>query len=264
MFFDFSRFLREDSNSSSTWEHRIAKKYYDKLFKEFAITDLSRYKEGKVALRWRTKREVVGGIGQFTCANLKCTHREPYMPSNPAANFVHPSGKKNHQPDLRSWEVNFAYREGGEHKNALVKIRLCPECSYMLNYKKMKEKEQEAVAEREKEAVELKRKRKDKKSKKKRSSAQSDSASDDETKKKKSRNSSKKKRHDGDDDDAADKDSSEESDGGESVQEPSTASTSAPAASLAAQIWGAPQTLETEKSKDEEMDDFFNDIFNQE
>lgn len=31
-----------------TWERRLAKKYYDKLFKEYAITDLSRYKENKV------------------------------------------------------------------------------------------------------------------------------------------------------------------------------------------------------------------------
>ena len=29
-------------------EKRMAKKYYDKLFKEYCITDLSRYKENKV------------------------------------------------------------------------------------------------------------------------------------------------------------------------------------------------------------------------
>lgn len=29
-------------------EKRLAKKYYDKLFKEYCITDLSRYKENKV------------------------------------------------------------------------------------------------------------------------------------------------------------------------------------------------------------------------
>ena len=38
-----------------------------KLFKEYAIADLSRHKEGKVGLRWRTQKEVVAGRGQFSC-----------------------------------------------------------------------------------------------------------------------------------------------------------------------------------------------------
>lgn len=40
---------------------RMAKRYYDKLFREYALADLTRYKEGKVGLRWRTEREVVEG-----------------------------------------------------------------------------------------------------------------------------------------------------------------------------------------------------------
>lgn len=56
-------------------------------------------------------------LGHFSCANLKCDKIK----------------------DLVSWEVNFAYLEGGEKKNALVKIRLCPDCSYKLNYKKIKQ-----------------------------------------------------------------------------------------------------------------------------
>lgn len=35
---------------------------------------------------------------------------------------------------MRSWEVNFSYREQGERKNALVKLRLCPLHSDQLNY----------------------------------------------------------------------------------------------------------------------------------
>ena len=35
---------------------------------------------------------------------------------------------------LRTWEVNFGYVEMGEKKNALIKCRLCFECSYKLNY----------------------------------------------------------------------------------------------------------------------------------
>ena len=44
-------------------EKEMSKKYYDKLFKEYCIGDLSRYKENKIALRWRIEREVVDGKG---------------------------------------------------------------------------------------------------------------------------------------------------------------------------------------------------------
>ena len=44
------RFLWEDEegleldNKKLGWENRVAKKYWDKLFKEYAITDLKQYK----------------------------------------------------------------------------------------------------------------------------------------------------------------------------------------------------------------------------
>ncbi|XP_059174427.1 protein FRA10AC1 homolog [Physella acuta] len=66
----------------------------------------------QVGMRWRTQQEVVDGIGQFACGNKKCRERE----------------------GLRSWEVNFGYMEAGLKKNALIKLRLCPDCSYKLNY----------------------------------------------------------------------------------------------------------------------------------
>uniref|UniRef100_A0A672LC07 FRA10A associated CGG repeat 1 n=1 Tax=Sinocyclocheilus grahami TaxID=75366 RepID=A0A672LC07_SINGR len=45
------RFLwREEDEEDMTWEKELAKKYYDKLFKEYCIADLSRYKENKVCL----------------------------------------------------------------------------------------------------------------------------------------------------------------------------------------------------------------------
>ncbi|KAF4518336.1 hypothetical protein B566_EDAN007063 [Ephemera danica] len=107
------QFLWDEENTpTDTWELRLAKKYYDKLFKEYCICDLSRYKENKVALRWRIESEVVSGKGQFSCGNKACGSSE----------------------QLRSWEVNFAYSERGEKKNALVKLRLCPPCSERLNY----------------------------------------------------------------------------------------------------------------------------------
>jgi Folate-sensitive fragile site protein Fra10Ac1 len=39
----------------------MAAKYYEKLFKEYALADVSRYREGKIGMRWRTEAEVVAG-----------------------------------------------------------------------------------------------------------------------------------------------------------------------------------------------------------
>ena len=64
-------------------------------------------------MRWRTEKEVVLGKGQFICGNKICEEKD----------------------NLKSWEVNFEYKEAKEEKkNALVKLRLCPECSDKLNY----------------------------------------------------------------------------------------------------------------------------------
>ena len=49
-------------------------------------THLLRYREGKIALRWRVESEVLEGKGQFVCGELSCGER---------------SG-------LASYEVNFA------------------------------------------------------------------------------------------------------------------------------------------------------------
>jgi len=51
-------------------------------------------------MRWRTAEEVKLGKGQFMCGNKKCSEGEM----------------------MRTWEVNFAYVEDGEKKNALVKV----------------------------------------------------------------------------------------------------------------------------------------------
>src|SRR5699024_6014974 len=62
----------EDLNSATlTWGQRVAKKYYEKLFKEYCIIDLTRYKENKFGMRWRTEAEVLSGKGQFSCGNRK-------------------------------------------------------------------------------------------------------------------------------------------------------------------------------------------------
>ncbi|RUS15858.1 folate-sensitive fragile site protein Fra10Ac1-domain-containing protein [Endogone sp. FLAS-F59071] len=48
------KFIRDpdEDESSATWEQRVAKKYYNKLFKEYAICELKYYKEGKVGVAW--------------------------------------------------------------------------------------------------------------------------------------------------------------------------------------------------------------------
>lgn len=126
-------FLREDEDSTKgidqkrLWEERLAQKYYDQLFKEYCLSNLSRYKTGQIALRWRTKDEVLKGKGQFVCGNLDCLEIQK----------------------LASFEVNFGYMEQGVKKNALVKLRLCEECAYKLNYKKKHSKKVENVVEEE-------------------------------------------------------------------------------------------------------------------
>ncbi|XGW12986.1 hypothetical protein V3C99_013550 [Haemonchus contortus] len=102
----------DEAAVSTSWEARMAKKYYDKLFKEYCIIDLTYFKKNKIAMRWRTEAEVRSGKGQFMCGAKKCQANN----------------------DLSSWEVNFAYTEDGTKKNALVKVRLCRQCSEMLNY----------------------------------------------------------------------------------------------------------------------------------
>lgn len=109
---DNHKFLWDEGDNTDSWELKFAKRYYDKLFKEYCIGDLILYKENKIALRWRTEKEVVIGKGQFICGNKRCVVKD----------------------HLRTWEVNFAYVEHGSKKNALVKIRLCPDCSNKLNY----------------------------------------------------------------------------------------------------------------------------------
>eukprot|EP00742_Colponemidia_sp_Colp-10_P007230 GILJ01007770.1.p1 GENE.GILJ01007770.1~~GILJ01007770.1.p1 ORF type:complete len:239 (+),score=30.47 GILJ01007770.1:72-788(+) len=129
------KFIRTEADETGTWEATLAKKYYDKLFKEYCVADLSRYKEGKIGFRWRTQKEVIEGKGQFSCGNKRCDAVD----------------------DLRSYEVNFAYVEDGEKKNALVKVRLCPPCAYRLNYKQVKAAKRAAGREARERARDAKR-----------------------------------------------------------------------------------------------------------
>ncbi|KAJ3226838.1 hypothetical protein HDU78_010175 [Chytriomyces hyalinus] len=175
----------------------------------------------------------------------------PFSVARPPPSHQNPNAHRNHQPNLRSWEVNFVYKEDGETKNALVKIRLCGECGWMLNYKKeLERKEAEIKAARKRERAREREERRDEKGKKKRQKAGED-LGDDENDKVALESEDES---DGSSDNQSD--SNEKADKDAALKTP-TLSTSA------SDIWGAPVVLETEKSKDEEMDEFFDSLFAQ-
>ncbi|XP_014916098.1 protein FRA10AC1 [Poecilia latipinna] len=212
------RFLwRDEDEDDMTWEKEIAKKYYDKLFKEYCIADLSRYKENKFGFRWRTENEVVSGKGQFQCGNKHCGKEE----------------------GLKSWEVNFAYVEHGEKRNALVKLRLCPECSFKLNYhhkrKEVKVKRKRKISEENEEPTKKKRK-----------------------KRRKSSSHSKKHRHKKQKGRSISSSSSESE--GQNSDKDSEAGNE-PDSQSEADHWRGPAPAVEEKSREEEFDDYFEDMF---
>ena len=145
---DNHRFIwsEDEPEEDLSWGQRLAKKYYNQLFKEYCISDLSRYKDNKFGMRWRTQNEVIEGKGQFSCGAKHCDQRE----------------------GLKSWEVFFSYIELGEKKSALVKLRLCDDCSQKLNY-------------RQKRKEIKKRKKSNKSDKRKTSNSTSDNESTNET-----------------------------------------------------------------------------------
>ena len=208
------RFLWDTSDKPDTWEKSLAKAYYDKLFKEYAIADLSRYKENKVAMRWRIEKEVVEGKGQFSCGNKKCLQRD----------------------ELESWEVNFAYMEQDEKKNALVKLRLCPSCSKKLNYHHKRRKWKSLEQKSTKKSCKHKHKKKHKHSKDSRTERKASSSSDESLEETSSGTIGSK-----------------ETEGAADEQGPSSASGES--------VWKKSAEAFLEKSQTEEFDDYFKDMF---
>ena len=103
-----------DSNDLSLhddWRVRMLQRYHDMLYKEYCLVDLSQKTSTsqKVGMRWRTEVEVLSGKGQYICGNIHC---------------------QKSSINGQTWEVNFRYVEDEVQKNALVKIRLCEECSF--------------------------------------------------------------------------------------------------------------------------------------
>ncbi|XP_066522596.1 protein FRA10AC1 [Hoplias malabaricus] len=203
---------RDEDEEDMTLEKELAKKYYDKLFKEYCIADLSRYKENKFGFRWRIEKEVISGKGQFLCGNKRCENLE----------------------GLKSWEVNFAYVEQGEKRNALVKLRLCPECSFKLNYH---------------------HKRKEVKSKKSRSKKSTDKP---QAKKFKSSSHSKKHKHKYN---TKDKESSSSSSEDSLESDRDSQCEGNDKGPLESEHWKGPAPSAAEKSREEEFDEYFEDMF---
>ncbi|KAF9466592.1 folate-sensitive fragile site protein Fra10Ac1-domain-containing protein [Collybia nuda] len=135
------RFLREDEDDArraQSWDEQLAAKYYESLYREFAVCDLKHYKSGNFALRWRTEDEVLAGNGETTCGNTRCRHHEPRRTSGS-------------EPALTTLELPFVYEERGEQKSALVKVVLCPRCVDKLMWKRRKEKDGEGEVAKERE-----------------------------------------------------------------------------------------------------------------
>jgi len=156
------RFLEEslDNENQLDWEKRMVLKYHAKLFKEYCLADLTRYKEGKIGLRWRTEQEVYLSKGQFICGNKNCDARD----------------------NLNSWEVNFKYVEDGEKKNTLVKLRACPDCAIKMNFKSKHkaEKKRKNLSKQQKRKKKKASKKESKEEKESNQSASSSSSSSDE------------------------------------------------------------------------------------
>ncbi|XP_071946817.1 protein FRA10AC1 homolog isoform X2 [Antedon mediterranea] len=193
----------EDKN----WAKELAKKYWDKLFKEYCISDLSCYKDNKIALRWRVDNEVITGKGQFSCGNKRCSESE----------------------GLKTWEVNFGYMEHGEKKNALVKLRLCPDCSYKLNYCHQK-----------KEVTKIPRKQKQiKKSSKKH--------------KRKHKRKYKKSKHGSSSEESSNDEDEEDEDNSTSKEGSYTHKES--------NVWSGPVSIPEKKTREDEFEEYFEDMF---
>lgn len=215
------RFLWEDEDGDEVetkglkWEQRIAKKYWDKLFKEYAICDLTQYKKNRIAFRWRIEKEVVDGKGQFICGQKKtCNLKE----------------------GIRTWEVNFGYTEDEKKKFALVKVRLCAECSAKLNHnKKYREvrREQNRLAILREKEERLDAKRTEKARKRKSSKEQK------EEPKEKRKMTEKEQREKIKDDEAELGKSDDDADA----------------------IWERPAAVEEDKTKEQEFDEYFQDLF---
>ncbi|GAA5882077.1 hypothetical protein JCM16303_005592 [Sporobolomyces ruberrimus] len=146
------QFVRSNQVDPATlsWEDQLASKYYDSLFKEFAIVNLKHWRSGQIGLRWRTEDEVIQGTGHLTCASMRCSYHTPSQDLVSQALLdeddpliVDPeSSKPLVHTRLEETEMNFGYVEEGIKKSAVVKVVLCKECGRKLRRGREKAKEE--------------------------------------------------------------------------------------------------------------------------
>ena len=128
--------------TNSTWQQRMAENYSDQLYKEYGIIDFSAIipyilsapasssaplPSPQLGLRWRTASEVSNGKGFKTCGNRRCPALTSGLGLPPLSAGLafggEVPGRTTGGGQLLSYEVPFAYVEGGEKKRALVKVR---------------------------------------------------------------------------------------------------------------------------------------------
>lgn len=155
------QFLRDDAADAAAgaadWRVRLSARYYRRLFREYALADLSLAREGRLGLRWRTAAEVVAGKGQFECGSTRCNARD----------------------SLRSYELLFAYVEQDETKRCLVKVRVCEACAALLFYRKLRERKKAEKKKRRREEEDSTNGRRAAGKKRRRAAAASDGDDDD-------------------------------------------------------------------------------------
>ncbi|VEV57858.1 conserved protein, unknown function [Plasmodium vinckei vinckei] len=105
------KFIHDVSNEKNS----LLQNYYRSICNKYVICDLSKYKEGKIGLRWRTEEEIIKGKGHIICSSKKCNNT-----------------------DLNTYEFLFQYIEEGIEKKTNVKVRACMDCAYKLHYRKIK------------------------------------------------------------------------------------------------------------------------------
>ncbi|KAK9239219.1 folate-sensitive fragile site protein Fra10Ac1-domain-containing protein [Lipomyces kononenkoae] len=126
---------------------QIAKEYYNRLVKDFPLLDLSRYKEGMVALRWRTMAEFSKNKGgpKGICAEIFCDVRDNDYTPNSGNDYDYDSNQSGDFLEKR--QVLFKYLEDSEdgtrkeHKAIMVTCWLCPDHGRRLDNSHEYEKE---------------------------------------------------------------------------------------------------------------------------
>ncbi|KAK9370746.1 folate-sensitive fragile site protein Fra10Ac1-domain-containing protein [Lipomyces kononenkoae] len=110
---------------------QIAREYYKKLVKDFPLLDLSKYKEGMVALRWRTMAEFSKNKGgpKGICAEVSCDVRDNNYTANSSGDYEYDSNQSGNVLEKR--QVLFKYLEDSEdgtrkeQKAIMVSCWLC-------------------------------------------------------------------------------------------------------------------------------------------